>query len=190
MSLLEANRLVKSYGRRTVVKDVDIRLSSGTIVGFLGRNGAGKTTIFQMIVGLLRPDEGVIKLDGRDITRWPTGKRAAAGVTYLPQESSVFLRTTTAGNLRMALELLPYARSERKATIQALLEEFGLTAMAGQPAHSLSGGERRRLEIARALTLRPKYVLLDEPFTGIDPITILEIQRILLRLKDRGIGIL
>jgi lipopolysaccharide export system ATP-binding protein len=190
MSLLEADRLIKTFGRRAVVKGVDIRLESGTIVGFLGRNGAGKTTIFQMIVGLLKPDAGAIRLDGRDITRWPTGRRAAAGVTYLPQESSVFLRTTAAGNLRLALELLPYARRQREATVRSLLEEFGLTGQADQPAHSLSGGERRRLEIARALTLRPKFVLLDEPFTGIDPITILEIQRILLRLRERGIGIL
>lgn len=190
MPLLEAKRLVKAFGRRTVVKGADIRLESGTIVGFLGRNGAGKTTIFQMIVGLLRPDAGSIELDGRAITRWPTGKRAAAGVTYLPQESSVFLKTTTAGNLKLALELLPFKRSERRATARALLEEFGLADLAGQSAHSLSGGERRRLEIARALTLRPKFVLLDEPFTGIDPLTILEIQHILLRLKERGIGIL
>jgi len=190
MPLLEAQHLVKTFGRRTVVKGADIRLESGTIVGFLGRNGAGKTTIFQMIVGLLRPDAGSIRLDGRNITRWPTGKRAAAGVTYLPQESSVFLKTTASGNLKLALELLPYSRSERTATAKALLEEFGLAELAGQPAHSLSGGERRRLEIARALTLRPKFVLLDEPFTGIDPITILEIQHILLRLRERGIGIL
>ncbi len=190
MPLLEAHRLVKSFGRRTVVQGADIRLESGTIVGFLGRNGAGKTTIFQMIVGLLKPDAGSIRLDGRDITRWPTGRRAAAGVTYLPQESSIFLRTTAAGNLKLALELLPYPRRERAGTVRSLLEEFGLAGLADQPAHSLSGGERRRLEIARALTLRPKFVLLDEPFTGIDPITILEIQRILLRLKERGIGIL
>jgi lipopolysaccharide export system ATP-binding protein len=190
MPLLEARRLVKSFGRRTVVKGVDIRLESGSIVGFLGRNGAGKTTIFQMIVGLLRPDQGEIRLDGKDISPWPTDKRAAAGVTYLPQENSVFLKTTVAGNLRLALELLPYAKSERGPAARTLLEEFGLAKLADQPAHSLSGGERRRLEIARALTLRPKFVLLDEPFTGIDPLTILEIQRILLRLKDKGIGIL
>jgi lipopolysaccharide export system ATP-binding protein len=190
MPFLEAKRLVKSFGRRTVVKGVDIRLESGTIVGFLGRNGAGKTTIFQMIVGLLKPDGGEIRLDGRDISRWPTDRRAAAGVTYLPQENSVFLKTTVAGNLRLALELLPYKRRERKPAAAALLEEFGLAELAGQPAHSLSGGERRRLEIARALTLKPKFVLLDEPFTGIDPITILEIQRVVLRLRERGIGIL
>jgi lipopolysaccharide export system ATP-binding protein len=190
MPLLEAKRLVKSFGRRTVVKGVDIRLESGTIVGFLGRNGAGKTTIFQMIVGLLKPDDGEILLDGRVISRWPTPRRAAAGVTYLPQESSVFLKTSVAGNLRLALELLPYARRERKPAAAALLQEFGLSDLARQPAHSLSGGERRRLEIARALTLKPKFVLLDEPFTGIDPLTILEIQRILLRLRERGIGIL
>jgi len=190
MPLLEARCLVKTFGRRMVVKGVDIRLESGEIIGFLGRNGAGKTTIFQMIVGLLKPDGGEILLDGKNISSWTTDRRAGAGLTYLPQENSIFLKASVADNLRLALELLPYAKSERGPAAQALLDEFGLSSLAGQSAHSLSGGERRRLEIARALTLQPKFLLLDEPFTGIDPLTILEIQKILRRLRDRGIGIL
>jgi lipopolysaccharide export system ATP-binding protein len=190
MPLLVAEQLVKIFGRRRVVQGVDIHLASGEIIGFLGRNGAGKTTIFQMIVGLLKPDEGRILLDGEDITPWATHKRAEAGLTYLPQENSIFLKASVRDNLHLALELLPYSRSERGPAAQALLEEFGLADLAGQRAYSLSGGERRRLEIARALTLKPKFLLLDEPFTGIDPITVVEIQKILLRLKARGIGIL
>jgi lipopolysaccharide export system ATP-binding protein len=190
MPLLLAEHLVKAFGRRLVVQGVDIRLASGEIIGFLGRNGAGKTTIFQMIVGLLKPDGGRILLDGEDISQWATDKRARAGLTYLPQENSVFLKASVYDNLRLALELLPYARRERDPAARKLLNEFGLAELAKQPAHSLSGGERRRLEIARALTLKPKFLLLDEPFTGIDPLTIVEIQKILLRLKARGIGIL
>lgn len=190
MAVLEARRLEKRFGRRAVVKGVDLRLGSGEILGFLGRNGAGKTTIFQMIVGLLKPDGGRILLDDLDVSAWPTNRRAAAGLTYLPQENSIFLKATVSDNLRLALELLDYAKAERGPAAQALLEEFGLAALAAQPAHSLSGGERRRLEIARALTLKPRFLLLDEPFTGIDPITIVEIQKILLGLKARGIGVL
>jgi len=188
-STLEAQGLVKRFGRRTVVKGVDVRVAGGEIVGLLGRNGAGKTTTFQMVVGLLRPDAGRVVLDGRDISRLPTDKRALAGLTYLPQENSVFLKATVADNLRLGLELRGYKRAERKTTAAELLEEFGLEALARQQAHTLSGGERRRLEICRALILRPKFLLLDEPFTGIDPLTILELQKILLRLKGRGIGV-
>jgi lipopolysaccharide export system ATP-binding protein len=190
MPLLLAEHLIKGFGRRLVVQDVDIRMASGQIIGLLGRNGAGKTTCFQMIVGLLKPDGGRILLDDEDITPWATDKRAGAGLTYLPQENSIFLKATVRDNLRLAIELLPYTRRERGPAAQALLDEFGLAALAGQRAYSLSGGERRRLEIARALTLKPKFLLLDEPFTGIDPLTIVEIQRILLGLKARGIGIL
>jgi len=190
MPLLLTEQLIKGFGRRRVVQGVDIRLASGEIVGLLGRNGAGKTTIFQMIVGLLQPDEGRILLDEEDITLWATDKRAGAGLTYLPQENSIFLKAKVRDNLRLAIELLPYKRRERGPVAQALLDEFGLAALAEQRAYSLSGGERRRLEIARALTLKPKFLLLDEPFTGIDPITIVEIQKILLGLKARGIGIL
>jgi lipopolysaccharide export system ATP-binding protein len=190
MSCLEAKNLVKSYGRRVVVNNVDIRIRSGEIIGLLGRNGAGKTTIFQMIVGLIKPDSGHIILDGTEISQAPTNKRAMTGLTYLPQENSVFLKASVENNLRLALELQPYSKEERKKIIQDLLEEFGLLPLAGQPAYSLSGGERRRMEICRALVLKPKFLLLDEPFTGIDPLTILELQKILVRLKNKDIGIL
>jgi len=190
MSCLEAKNLVKSYGRRVVVNNVDIRIRSGEIIGLLGRNGAGKTTIFQMIVGLVKPDSGHIILDGTEISQAPTNKRAMTGLTYLPQENSVFLKASVENNLRLALELQPYSREEREKIIRDLLEEFGLLSLAGQPAHSLSGGERRRLEICRSLVLKPKFLLLDEPFTGIDPLTILELQKILVRLKNKDIGIL
>ena len=189
-SLLEARALVKRFGPRTVVKGVDLKVASGEIVGLLGRNGAGKTTIFQMIVGLLRPDAGSVRLDGRDISRTPTDRRALAGLTYLPQENSIFLKASVADNLRLGLELRGYRRSDRKKLAAELLDEFGLLALAGQSAHTLSGGERRRLEICRALILQPKFLLLDEPFTGIDPLTILDLQKILVRLRERGIGIL
>lgn len=190
MSLLEANGLVKIYGGRIVVNQVDIRVRSGEIIGLLGRNGAGKTTIFQIIEGLVKPDRGHILLDSDDISRAPTDKRALAGLTYLPQENSVFLKTSVKNNLRLALELQAHSKGERERISRELLEEFGLLALSGQPAHSLSGGERRRLEICRALILRPKFLLLDEPFTGIDPLTIVELQKILIRLKDKDIGIL
>ena len=190
MPILEARKLVKSYGRRTVVKGVDLVLPSGEIIGLLGRNGAGKTTIFQMIVGLVRPDSGGIFLDGRDISHAPTHVRARAGLTYLPQENSIFLKATVLQNLLMSLQMQKGSGKARIRTAYDLLEEFGLRALAAQPAHSLSGGERRRLEICRALTVRPKFLLLDEPFTGIDPLTIVEIQKLLSLLKGRGIGIL
>lgn len=190
MSRLEARRLVKRFGRRIVVKGVDAVFESGEIVGLLGRNGAGKTTFFQMIVGLLRPDAGAVYLDGKNMTSLPTDRRARAGLTYLPQENSVFLKASVIDNLRLGLELQPLSRSEREATAAALLEEFNLSPLAAQGADSLSGGERRRLEICRALLLQPKFLLLDEPFTGIDPLTIREIQKTLLRLKERGIGII
>lgn len=190
MSRLEAKNLVKSYGSRVVVKNVDVRIQSGEIIGLLGRNGAGKTTIFQMIVGLVKPDSGHIILDGTEISQAPTHQRALTGLTYLPQENSVFLKTSVENNLRLALELQPYPKEEREEIIRDLLEEFGLLPLAKQSAYSLSGGERRRLEICRALVLKPKFLLLDEPFTGIDPLTILELQKILVRLKNKDIGVL
>ncbi len=193
MSLLQARQVVKSYGsgKSPAVKGVDLQMSSGQIIGLLGRNGAGKTTIFQMIVGLIRPDSGSILLDGQDITALPAHARAGLGLTYLPQENSVFLKATAEDNVRMALELQPWAGSaDVPAETRRLLDDLGLGPLAKQPAFSLSGGERRRLEICRALTLRPKFLLLDEPFTGIDPLTIIELQRILLLLRDRSIGIL
>jgi len=190
MAVLEAKNLVKAFGPRTVVKGFGITVRSGEIVGLLGRNGAGKTTVFHMVVGLLRPDDGGVFLDGRDITRIPAHLRARAGLTYLPQENSIFLRTTVAGNLKLALDFQPLTRAGRKEAAEALLEEFGLLPLARQAAHSLSGGERRRLEICRALVLNPKFLLLDEPFTGIDPLTIAELQKIMSGLRAKGIGIL
>ena len=190
MSRLEARRLVKRFGRRVVVDGVDITVAAGEIVGLLGRNGAGKTTCFQMIVGLLHPDSGGVYLDDKKMTSLPTGRRARAGLTYLPQENSVFLKASVIDNLRLGLELQPLSRAEREKTAEDLLEEFGLSDLADQGADSLSGGERRRLEICRALLLHPKFLLLDEPFTGIDPLTVRDIQKTLLRLRERRIGIL
>ena len=190
MPILEARQLVKCYGSRAVVKGADVTVRSGEIIGLLGRNGAGKTTIFQMIVGLVRPDDGRITLDGLDISQDPTHRRALIGLIYLPQESSVFLRASVIDNLRLALELQPATTRSWEAPARELLKEFGLLPLASQSAHSLSGGERRRLEICRALILKPKFLLLDEPFTGIDPLTIAELQKIMTALKNRGIGIL
>jgi len=190
MSQLEARRLVKRFGRRVVVNGVDINVASSEIVGLLGRNGAGKTTCFQMIVGLLHPDSGGVFLDDRNMSSLPTDRRARAGLTYLPQENSVFLKASVIDNLRLGLELQPLSAAEREKTARDLLEEFSLSGLSGQGADSLSGGERRRLEICRALLVRPKFLLLDEPFTGIDPLTVRDIQKTLLRLKERGIGVL
>jgi len=191
MPLLEARRLMKSYGSNLVVKGVDLTMRSGEVVGLLGRNGAGKTTIFQMTVGLIRPDSGGIFLDGRDISKLPAHERAGLGMTYLPQENSVFLKATVEDNIKIALELQPGRGDEDlNAEASRLLDDLGMGDLARQPAFSLSGGERRRLEICRALTLRPKFLLLDEPFTGIDPLTIIDLQKILVMLRDRGIGIL
>ena len=189
-AVLRAEKLLKIYGRRRVVDGLDLEVRAGEIIGLLGRNGAGKTTSFQMMVGLVKPDAGSIHLDGRDISATPTHLRARLGVTYLPQEGSVFLKATVRDNLRLGLELSSYSREEQEEIAARLLEEMGLTALSAQSAHSLSGGERRRLEICRALTLNPKFLLLDEPFTGIDPLTILELQRILGGLRARGIGMI
>lgn len=190
MAVLRAAQLKKSFNQRLVVKGVDIEVNSGEVIALLGRNGAGKTTTFHMIVGLLNPDSGTIYLDETDISRYNSPRRAQAGITYLPQENSVFLKATVENNLRMIFEFTEKQPSEIKESTEVLLAELGLTELARQPAHSLSGGERRRLEICRSLVLDPKFLLLDEPFTGIDPLTIVELQKIVLRLKARGIGVI
>jgi lipopolysaccharide export system ATP-binding protein len=190
MSVLKSKNLKKSFNFRPVVKGVDIEISSGEIICLLGRNGAGKTTTFQMIVGLIKPDSGDIFLDEKNISQYSCHLRAAEGITYLPQEHSVFLKASVANNLKLILELQPIGKEERKKIIRELLEELGLHDLEKQPAYSLSGGERRRLEICRSLLIKPKFLLLDEPFTGIDPLTITELQKILLKLKNKGIGII
>jgi lipopolysaccharide export system ATP-binding protein len=190
MAVLRAEKLTKSFGGREVVQSVNITIQSGEIIGLLGRNGAGKTTTFQMIVGLLKPDRGAIYLDDEEISRRATPERARLGITYLPQENSVFLKASVENNLRLILELLPYEEEEKTRLQHDLLDELGILSLSGQSAYSLSGGERRKLEICRSLVLKPKFLLLDEPFTGIDPLTIIELQKILLRLKEKEIGII
>jgi len=190
MAVLKSLDLIKSYNHRLVVNRVNIKVNSGEIIGLLGRNGAGKTTTFQMIVGLIKPDEGNIYLDKKDISRNSTYERAMLGITYLPQEHSVFLKASVENNLRLILELKNYSKEEREKLASGLLKELGLFRLAQQSAHSLSGGERRKLEICRSLVLKPKFLLLDEPFTGIDPLTIIELQKIMLNLKKKGIGII
>ncbi len=188
---LTANRLNKHYRRRSVVEGVSLSVKTGEIVGLLGPNGAGKTTCFYMIVGLVRPDGGSIRIDDQEITSFPIHVRARLGIGYLPQEASVFRRLTVQQNLLGVLELRPDLTPGQRDLISVeLLQEFGLTPLADQPAASLSGGERRRLEIARALALEPRFILLDEPFAGVDPISILDIQKIIRDLSERGIGVL
>ena len=190
MAKLHTEGLTKSYGARTVVRDVNLDLSSGEVVGLLGPNGAGKTTTFAMVVGLIGPDSGRVVLDGQDVTADPMYIRARKGIGYLPQEPSIFRGLTVEQNIRAILETLSLDRDERRERLQALLDELNLTPLARAKAHSLSGGERRRVEITRALAVQPKFMLLDEPFAGIDPIAVAEIQKIIFHLKQRGIGLL
>ncbi len=189
-ALLETRDLVKAFKKRTVVRGVSLMLKPGEIVGLLGPNGAGKTTTFSMAVGLLKPDEGAILFEGRDITRRPMYKRARAGRAYLPQEPSVFRQLTVRRILLAVLEYQPLTKSERFARCDALLERFHIAHLADSPAYALYGGERRRTEIARALTTKPKVFLLDEPFAGIDPISVADLQSIVAGLRDSGIGVL
>jgi lipopolysaccharide export system ATP-binding protein len=187
---LAAVDLVKSYRRRCVVDGVSLELHEGEIVGLLGPNGAGKTTTFHMILGIVKPDRGRIVLDGRDISRVPMYRRARRGIGYLAQEPSVFRKLTVEQNVMAILQTLPGTRRERRERLESLLDELGLKPLRTRKAYSLSGGERRRLEITRALVTRPRYILLDEPFAGIDPIAVDDIQAIVRNLRTRGIGVL
>src|SRR5437773_3221712 len=188
--VLSAEGLIKTYGGRAVVKGVTLEIGAGEIVGLLGPNGAGKTTTFSIVVGLVQPDAGTVRLGHRDLTDLPMYRRARAGISYLPQEPSVFRKMTVEENLRAVLETLQLSPSERAARCDALLEEFGLARLRRHRAYTLSGGERRRVEIARSLVLSPYFLLLDEPFAGIDPIAVTEIQKIIRQLVTSGIGIL
>jgi lipopolysaccharide export system ATP-binding protein len=189
-STLQVLALSKAYRGRRVADQVDLEVAQGEVVGLLGPNGAGKTTTFYMIVGLIAPDSGSVHLDGRDITALPMYQRARAGISYLPQEPSVFRKLTVEENLLSISETLDLTADEQYAIVTNLLEEFGIEKVRRQGAYTLSGGERRRLEIARALVLTPRFVLLDEPFAGIDPLAVADIQRIIGQLKSRNIGIL
>jgi lipopolysaccharide export system ATP-binding protein len=190
MATLRTHNLTKSYSGRTVVKGVSLDVASSEIVGLLGPNGAGKTTTFYMTVGLTQPDSGRVELDGRDVTDDPMYIRARKGIGYLPQEPSIFRGLTVEQNLLAILETTDLDGPSRRARLRELLAELNLTPLAQAPAHTLSGGERRRAEITRALVISPKFILLDEPFAGIDPIAVSDIQKIIFHLKDRGIGVL
>lgn len=189
-TVLQTVGIRKAYKNRTVVRDVDIQVRQGEVVGLLGPNGAGKTTTFYIIVGITRPDAGSVRLDSSDITDLPMYLRARNGISYLPQEPSVFRKLSVEGNLMAILETLPLSRRQRGERLEELLEELGVSHVRRNIADTLSGGERRRVEIARALVIAPRFILLDEPFSGIDPITVLDIQAIIRHLKSRGIGVL
>ncbi len=195
-SRLDVRNLKKAYGKRQVVKDVSLSVLNGEVVGLLGPNGAGKTTSFYMIVGLVRADAGEISIDGQAVENMPIHRRARLGLSYLPQEASIFRKLTVAENVRAVLELQqgsdgqPLAKAEIELRLNGLLQDLRVEALYDSPALALSGGERRRVEIARALATQPRFILLDEPFAGIDPIAVIEIQRIIAFLKSRGIGVL
>lgn len=188
--VLQSENLVKKYKSRTVVNQVSVEVGQGEIVGLLGPNGAGKTTSFYMIVGLIQPDSGRVLLGEKDITEMPMYKRAQAGVGYLPQEASVFRNMTVEDNIAAVLQMTSYSKTEQKDRLETLLEEFGLNRVRKGMGNLLSGGERRRTEIARALATDPKFILLDEPFAGIDPIAVEDIQKIVEKLKEKNIGVL
>jgi lipopolysaccharide export system ATP-binding protein len=190
MHTLEAKGLSKAYGKHQVLRNLNLCLSTGEIVGLLGPNGAGKTTTFYMIVGVIRPETGSIFLDGEDIAALPMYKRAKRGISYLPQEPSIFRKLSVEDNLRAVLEIRGLGRDEIELEVDRLLKEFDLTEFSKRDGYKLSGGERRKAEIARAIALKPLFILFDEPFTGIDPITIVELKKILIFLKSRGLGIL
>ncbi len=188
--VLSAHNLVKVYKGRRVVAGVDLDVRSGEVVGLLGPNGAGKTTSFYMVVGLTRPDEGRVELNGEEITEQPMFRRARSGISYLPQEASIFRRMTVRENLLAVFETLPLSPDQQRDRAQELLEDFRITHIADSYGYALSGGERRRVEIARALVLEPNFILLDEPFAGIDPIAVADIQGLITDLQQRGIGVL
>ncbi|MDQ2970736.1 MAG: LPS export ABC transporter ATP-binding protein [Acidobacteriota bacterium] len=188
--MLSATGLIKTYSGRAVVRGVSLEVAGGEIVGLLGPNGAGKTTTFSIVVGLVRPDAGEVRLSGRDVTELPMYRRAREGISYLPQEPSVFRKMTVEENLLAILETLDLTPAERRQRADELLADFGLDVLRGHRAYTLSGGERRRVEIARSLVVSPYFLLLDEPFAGIDPIAVLEIQAIARRLASSGIGVL
>jgi lipopolysaccharide export system ATP-binding protein len=190
MRLLEIKDLHKSYDGKEVVKGVDIVVKRGEIVGLLGPNGAGKTTTFYMVVGIIPPNDGEIIFDNQDITALPIHERARFGIGYLSQESSIFRKLTVAENINAILETLPISKNERKIRLESLLEELNISHLAKNKAYTLSGGEKRRLEITRALVTKPSFILLDEPFSGIDPIVVNEAQEIIKELKEKGLGIL
>lgn len=187
---LSSNELVKRYKKRTVVNNVSIHVSRGEVVGLLGPNGAGKTTTFYMITGMIKPDGGTVFYNENDITKMPMYQRARLGIGYLPQESSIFRKLTVEENIMAILQTLKMSNKERKEKCEKLLNDFGITAIAKNKGYNLSGGERRRTEIARALAIDPKFILLDEPFAGIDPIAVEDIMRIVRSLKAKGIGVL
>ncbi len=189
-SRLATQLVEKTYGRRRVVNGVSIDVNGGEIVGLLGPNGAGKTTTFYMIVGMIRPNQGAILLDGTDITQMPMYKRARLGIGYLPQEPSIFRGLSVEDNLMAVIETMPYPRNERKAVLDALLEQLDIGHIRKSMGYQLSGGERRRVEITRALVAKPKFMLLDEPFAGIDPIAVQDLQGIVRKLKEQGLGVL
>ena len=190
MATLRTHNLTKSYGGRTVVREVNLDVKSGEVVGLLGPNGAGKTTTFYMVVGLTAPDSGRVLLDGKEVTGDPMYVRARKGIGYLPQEPSIFRGLTVEQNILAILETLRMTRAARRARARELLDELKLAPLASAPAHTLSGGERRRVEITRALVISPAFILLDEPLAGIDPIAVTDIQNIIFHLKARGIGVL
>ena len=189
-TVIETQELTKVYGEQVAVNHLNLKIGKGEVFGFLGPNGAGKTTTFYMIVGLIKPDEGAIFLDGEDLSRSPMYMRARKGLNYLPQEPSIFRKLTVRENIMAILETIPMAPEEREERLHQLLAELDLTQMADNRAYSLSGGERRRVEITRALVTSPKYILLDEPFAGIDPLAVADIGKIIVRLRTKGIGVI
>ena len=187
---ISTKSLVRAYGKRTVVNDVNISINAAEVVGLLGPNGAGKTTTFYMIVGLIVPTSGAVYLNENSLNKFPMHKRARMGIAYLPQEPSIFRKMTVEQNIRAVAETLSLSKSQRNACVEEHLNELGLEHLANQKAYTLSGGERRRLEISRALIAKPKFLLLDEPFSGVDPISVSDVQNIIIQLKKKGIGVL